>query len=189
MKHFASVLELQIWLNDNGIDTLLWGKDGAKQVVDLWDELVGGETAVTSPPPLRLVHVTQLHIRKGDQLLLEVAQELKDGQRRSRNRPPSEKMKPGESYKETAVRCLQEEIGIPAEAITLLPATHKQTQKERNSPSYPGLLTQYTFHTVEAQIEGLPDQDFWRDNQAHGSGDPVKRHLWGWRKKTQGFSL
>lgn len=181
MKNFENADDLQKWLNTNGVDTSLWGEGNAKSVDNLWDEWISGEIMFQERPLLRQVNVVQILIRKSKQLLLEAEQELDDGQRRFRNQPPSEKMKPGESYTDAAMRCLQEELGIRAENITFLTGTYEQLQRESDSLSYPGLKTQYIFHMVEAQVKELPDKNFWRDNQAYGSGDPVRRHLWAWR--------
>ncbi len=181
MKQFENVEELQNWLNTNNIDTSLWGEGNAKTIGNLWDELGNGEIAFQDNPPRRLVNVAQILVRKGKQLLLEAEQELANGQRRFRNQPPSEKIKPGESYTDAARRCFQEELGVRSENVTFLIETYAQIQRESDSLSYPGLTTEYTFHIVEAQVKGLPDTDFWRDNLAYGDGAPVKRHLWIWR--------
>ncbi|MCP4423240.1 MAG: NUDIX domain-containing protein [Chloroflexi bacterium] len=181
MKNFENVKGLQKWLHTHNIDTSLWGEGNAKTINNLWDELTGGEIAIQDDPPLRLVNVVQILIRKGKRLLLEAEQEFGDGQRRFRNQPPSEKMKPGENYVDAAVRCLQEELAVSTEDATLLTKTYKQIQRDSDSLSYPGLKTVYTFHIVEAQVKGLPEEDFWQDNQAYGGGDPVRRHLWIWQ--------
>jgi hypothetical protein len=181
VKNFENASDLQQWLNANGVDTSLWGEGNAKTVDNLWDEWVSGEITLGERPLLRQVNVVQILIRRGKQMLLEAEQELDDGQRRFRNQPPSEKMKPGESYTAAAMRCLQEELGLFANNVTFLTDAYEQMQRVSDSLSYPGLKTQYTFHMIEAQVTGLPDEDFWRDNQAHGSGDPVRRHLWVWR--------
>ena len=181
MKQFKNVAELQNWLKANRIDTSLWGEGNAKTINNLWNELQNGEIAFQDSPPRRLVHVAQVLIRKGKQILLEAEQELANGQRRFRNQPPSEKMKPGESSTDAVLRCFQEELGIRPEDVTFLPETYERVQRESDSLSYPGLTTQYTFQIIAAQVAGLPETDFWRDNQAFGSGDPVKRHLWIWR--------
>lgn len=181
MKKFENVMELAEWLTAVNINTSLWGEGNAKSINNLWDEWRDGEVTFQDNPPLRLVHVAQILVRKGKQILVEAEQELEDGQRRFRNQPPSEKMKPGESYMETAVRCLQEELGIQSENFRLLTETYEHTVRKSDSLSYPGLTTQYTFHIIEAQINGLPETDFWLDNHAYGAGDPVKRHLWKWQ--------
>jgi ADP-ribose pyrophosphatase YjhB (NUDIX family) len=114
-------------------------------------------------------------------VLVEAEQEFFNGQRRFRKQPPSEKIRPGEALQEAARRCLQEELGVLPENITLHMASHQQHQTNTNSFSYPGLPSQYNFHLLEAAVAGLPEEDFWRENLAGDNEiDPVKRHRWAW---------
>jgi hypothetical protein len=122
----------------------------------------------------------QVIIRRGQQVLLEAEQVMENGSHRFRNQPPSEKLKPGETYLDATRRCLQEELGALPEAIHISPETHSVHTERRDSSSYPGLLTEYTFHRVEAQVDGLQETSFWRENTAVSQGDPVRRHLWEW---------
>ena len=178
---FEYINELIIWLNQRNIDTSLWGEGNAKSIIHLWDEIVSGEVVLMDDPPRRIVNVVQVVIRRERQVLLEAEQIMENGSRRFRNQPPSEKFKPGESYLDAAVRCLQEELGVAAETIHLLPESYYPRTELLDSFSYPGLLTEYTFHMVEATVAKLPDEPFWRGNEASKYGDPVKRHLWTWR--------
>lgn len=178
---FKYINELIIWLNQHNIDTSLWGEGNAKSVINLWDEITSDEVTLLDDPPRRIVHVVQVVIRRERRVLLEAEQVMGNGSRRFRNQPPSEKFKPGESYRDAARRCLQEELGVASEAIYLLPDSHSPRTELLDSYSYPGLLTEYTFHLVEADVIGLPDEPFWRGNEAVLTGDPVTRHLWEWR--------
>ncbi|MCB9418945.1 MAG: NUDIX domain-containing protein [Ardenticatenaceae bacterium] len=181
MKVLQSKEQLQEWLDAANIDTALWGEGNAKRVEHLFDELLAGEACLQDNPPLRLVDVVQIIVRRGKQILLEAEQELKNGQIRFRNQPPSEKIKAGESYTDAALRCFREELGVAETAVAFLPHTYTQIESATDSLSYPGLKTCYTFHMIEAKVEGLPNEDFWRDNAAFDAGDPVKRHRWTWR--------
>ena len=181
MKEIDSVDSLRKWLAVRNIDTSEWGTEGAKSVTHLWRELQEGDLVLRDNPPLRVVHVVQIIIRRQNKFLIEATQEFGDGSHRHRNQPPSEKVKAGESYTKAALRCLQEELGINASDVTFDQSSHKEVQAQADSLSYPGLATEYTFHLIEAAVAGLPDTDFWRDNAAYGEGDPVKRHLWRWR--------
>lgn len=172
--------ELRAWLARAGIDTETWGAGGAKGVGDLWREIEAGESQLEDDPPRRVVEVVQVIIRRGDRVLLEIEQELADGRRRQRMRPPSEKLKRGEDYAQAARRCLVEELGAKPADVALVPSTHRLEQQTLDSPSYPGLPTRYAIHEIEARADALPDEDFIRDNAA--GDDPCRWHRWGWRK-------
>lgn len=178
---FTYINELVLWLHLHKIDTSFWGEGNAKGIVHLWEEICSGEVTLLNDPPRRIVNVVQVVIRQERQVLLEAEQVMENGSHRFRNQPPSEKIKPGESYLDAASRCLQEELGVTPEAIYLLPSSYCVRRELLDSYSYPGLLTEYTFHMVEAEVAGLPKEPFWRGNEAVLAGDPVKRHLWEWR--------
>lgn len=178
---FNYINELVLWLHQHNIDTSLWGEGNAKSVIHLWEEISSGEILLLDDPPRRIVNVVQVVIRRDRQVLLEAEQIMENGSRRFRNQPPSEKFKPGESYQDAASRCLQEELGVTPEAIRLLPSRYYSRTELLDSYSYPGLLTEYTFHMVDAEVMGLPTESFWRGNEAVLMGDPVKRHRWEWR--------
>lgn len=177
---FKYINELVIWLHDNHIDTSFWGEGNAKSVMQLWSEVSSGEVTLLENPPRRIVNVVQVIIRRERQVLLEVEQILENGNRRFRNQPPSEKIKPGENCQDAALRCLQEELSVHPESIKLSRRCQTRTELQ-DSFSYPGLLTEYTFHMVDAVVSDLPEDAFWRSNKALISGDPVKHHLWVWR--------
>lgn len=183
MSSIGSAEDLGLWLAERGIDTRSWRPPGNKRVVDLWTEIETGDTRLQKNPPLRLVNVVQIIIRRGDRILVEAEQELEDGSRRVRNHPPSEKMKAGESVEVAAMRCLKEELRVESRRVSLDTATTRQAKEMTDSPSYPGLPTQYTFYRIDAKVEGLPDVAFWRENIAFADGsDPIKRHRWAWRR-------
>ncbi len=179
---FRDVAALGAWLMAQGVDWTAWGTGNAKSLADLWRELEEGETVLQERPLLRVVNVVQVIVRRDDWVLLEAEQEFGDGQRRHRNQPPAEKIKPGEDYMAAAARCLQEELDVAPGQIQLFPETHRLTETYTHSPSYPGLPALYNLHVVEAAVSGLPARDFWRDNRSFAAGDPVKRHKWVWRR-------
>ncbi|HEX6383033.1 MAG TPA: NUDIX domain-containing protein [Anaerolineae bacterium] len=181
MKDIDSVKALEKWLAQRGIDTSGWGTGGTKSVINLWNELQEGDVALQDTPPLRVVHVVQVIIRRQNSILIEAMQEFGDGSRRYRNQPPSEKVKTGEDYLDAALRCLREELGVDERDVVFNLSSYKQVQVQADSPSYPGLPTQYTFHLIEAAVKGLPEANFWHDNATYGEGDPVKRHYWVWQ--------
>lgn len=181
-RDFQSPDELNNWLAVVGIDTREWGQGDAKTTADLWQEYVAGESAFIDDPPGRLVEVVQLFIRRGDAVLVELNQELADGRRRERLRPPSEKVKQGETPRDAALRCLIEELGLGA-ADARLAGPERVDQQEQVSPSYPHLPTRYRFYVFSAETDALPDGDFYRDNNV--LDDPIRRHHWGWREEEQ----
>ena len=181
MNQFTDIQALETWLGDYGIDYESWGNRSSKSLSNLWQELQAGEVQLIENPPLRRVEVVQVIIRQDGEVLVEAEQEFFNGQRRYRNQPPSEKIKPGETVQDAASRCLREELALPNAAFTLRPDTHRQYQTNTNSISYPGLPSQYNFHVIEAAVSGLPAEDFWRENQSDGVIDPVRRHRWEWR--------
>ncbi|GAB4281284.1 MAG: hypothetical protein Kow0080_34720 [Candidatus Promineifilaceae bacterium] len=177
---FQNQQELENWLNVNGIQTDFWGENRTKSIAHLWQEYIRGEITFEADPPLRVVLVVQVIVRNQNRILIEAEQEFSNGERRSRNQMPSEKMKPGESVEETAVRCLVEELGVSPQQITFLPGGKQRQTVLLSSPSYPGLLTRYTFYTVETAVTGLPPHPFWQNNKGCQEGDPVCCHHWKW---------
>ena len=180
MTH-ASLEELERWLAAQQVDTTPWGKNGYKHVGGLWAEYECGDSALVGDPPRRAVRVVQLIIERNGRTLMELAQELRDGHQRQRTQQlPSEKLKRGEDYAAGALRCLWEEMAVEPDDVRL-GALIETIEATAPSPSYPGLPTHYTFYRVQADIAGLPDEDFWRENMAAAGTDPVRRHQFGWR--------
>ena len=187
LQNLSHQEDLQALLDAGDIETSQWGHNKTKTVDDLWREIVEGETQMQDQPLLRIVPgVVEVIIRQGDCMLIEVKQEFRDGLTRSRNIPPAEKMKPGERYIDAAKRCLDEELNITASNIEIIESTHKTWTEVRDSPSYPGLLTQYTFHTVEARISQLPEDDFYTDEYSQDGTELMLRTYWSWRIVQQG---
>jgi hypothetical protein len=182
-----SLRTLRAWLAEHGIETDTWRQGEAKGVKNLWHELVVGESRLVDDPARRLVDIVQVIVHRERLKLVEVEQEFGDGRRRTRNLPPSDKIHPDEDYATAAVRCLREEVGIDEKDVTLVEGTYSRKQRMVDSRSYPGLPTRYTFHTVQALVKGLPDNDFWQENAAFdGQSDPIKRHRWAWRPVSEG---
>lgn len=181
MNDFDTLAALKTWLRQHNIDYSSWGSDATKTVANLWEEIDAGETRLAENPPRRLVEVTRVVIRRGDEILIEVRQDFASGQRRYRNSPPSEKMRPEETYLAAAKRCLAEELGVPPEKNVILTDTHRRKVWERPSKSYPGLNTRYVIHVVQAEASDLPEGPFCTMERATGPGDPVRRHHWEWK--------
>ncbi|MFN2122697.1 MAG: NUDIX domain-containing protein, partial [Candidatus Promineifilaceae bacterium] len=176
MIEFENERALEKWLESREIGWEAWGSARSKTIDNLWKEYEQGEISFRDDPPTRAVRVVQIILRREDYMLLEIAQEFGDGRVRRRELPPSEKIIANESQYEAAERCLNEELGLDPRDIQLLNSSSAGYKRVADSPSYPGLSTQYTVYTIEALAEGLPDEDFWRENKAAAVGDPVKRH-------------
>ncbi|KAH7433667.1 hypothetical protein KP509_07G080400 [Ceratopteris richardii] len=184
-----------------------WGSaPGTKPVINLWMELKEGEIVLEdSCPPRRIVHVASVKIRnKAGHMLVEAHQEMADGTIRLRNRPLSEKMKPGENVEEACFRGIFEELGSQLGArsrVRILLGSYSRKEEERESLSYPGLLTSYVIHSVDAIVDNLPETGFCTEEDelmyynCSGSGVlpsegsesfsgevtvGVRKHFWRW---------
>ncbi len=182
VKSFDGPDELAEWLEENGIDTAMWGIGPFKSIANLWDETRQGEVFFEADPPLRVVQVVQLLVQHDDTTLFEVEQVFRNGKRRFRNQPPSEKIKRNENSIDAAYRCLNEELGIGRDQVDFMSMEHEREEIVTDSPSYPGLLTRFTMQKFRVRVSGLPEEEFWRENSAAKEGDPVSRHLWAWRE-------
>lgn len=182
MNTIKSKEQLQAMLQSQGINYNNWGKGTSKSLDNLWEEIEGGETSIQDNPFLRVVEVVQVLIYKEGKMLIEYEQEFKDGRKRLRNKPPSEKMKPGENYIEAAVRCLVEELEMEKEDITIFKDSYSKKITTINSPSYPELKTRYILHTVNGKVTGLPNDEFWTSETSHNETDAISRHHWIWSK-------
>lgn len=180
MITFKNQRQMIDWLAVNKIEYSKWGQGQSKSLENLWHEYVSGESCFEDDPPKRIVAVVRIIISRGEKILVEAEQEFMDGRRRVRNRPPSDKIKPGEDVHEAALRCLDEELGLIPKQITIEHGLYKKKVTTVDSPSYPGLLCRYTVHLLKAAVTGLPDEPFWHENTAAAEGDPIKRHLWQW---------
>ncbi|OMO95075.1 hypothetical protein CCACVL1_05576 [Corchorus capsularis] len=193
---FATPQALSDWLRPRlpSDSFASWGvKPGTKNVHNLWLEVSEGETSIIdSSPPLRTVNVVTVRVLgKDNRTLVESRQELSDGCFRDRFRPLSEKMKPYETPEEAATRALKEELGvIDSGVVRIVPGSYQKKVEERNSASYPGLPARYVLHSVDAWVEGLPEEDFATEEHeeyedSDGTKDldkavSVRKHYWQW---------
>ncbi len=178
---YLSIEILTSWLIKNHIPIQNWGFGHAKTISDLFQEINEGECVLINDPPKRILPVVQVIIRRNHLVLVELEQELNDSRKRKRCLPPSEKMKPEESWLEAAIRCLNEELSLAPHQFTVLSENCEPVIYERLSQSYPGLPSQYHIYSVNVQADTLSATEFWTDEKA----DPekkaaIRRHLWGW---------
>lgn len=192
---FSSPDSLSEWLKPRLPSDALasWGvTPGTKTLRNLWLELSHGETSLlfsdeegSSSLPLRAVHVATVRVRNPrGALLIESHQLLSDGTIRSRRRPLSEKMRPGESIEDATARAVMEELG--KETIKILPGSYEMKVEERASASYPGLPARYVLHSVDAEVEGLPQEGEFSTEETGEAVEArenvvfVRRHFWKW---------
>lgn len=195
-RSFSSPQTLSDWLRPRlPRDLPSWGvKPGTKNVSNLWLELAHGEALLQdSVPPRRTVNVAAVRIRNpAGCVLIESHQELSDGTVRPRQRPLSEKMRPGETVRDAALRAIREELGSvlgSGEGVRVLMESYSRRVEERDSVSYPGMPACYILHSVDAIVEkGLPEGEFFteEDDEYAGAGRlaegavVVRRHFWKW---------
>lgn len=176
----GNLADLIRWLHHHNIDTASWERDGAKSVENLWGETQRGESILLENPPRRVVYVVQLWIRRDDLLLVETSQTFDNGASRTLNNLPAEKMCPGESPSQAALRCLREELQIPPDTALIASYPVECWEKDAVSLSYPGLRSVYTLYRVTINLDGLPRHPFTTAELAHSTGDPVVTHHWAW---------
>jgi hypothetical protein len=178
---FPTSEHLKRWLQQSGVDLTRWGVADAKRVVDLWEELMQGETRLFASPLGRAIRMVSLLIERDDQILIELRQEMRDGRIRNRQLLPTEKLFEEEAIVSGARRCLEEELGV-AEPTCELTVVSQQVQR-LNSPSYPGVPTTYHVTYIAVSLPQLPMHDFTIENRSHT--DPIVSHTWGWRPRTR----
>lgn len=161
------------------LDLSLYGKGQAKDFESLITEINQGESVIIweGNKPIRLLQVCRVRVLCGEQELYEDRQQFADGRTRKRGiRGLAEKLMPDEAPEVAAVRALKEELGI-VEEVPIIPDGTQQEEKE--SPSYPGLLSRYIFHDFIAQLPPHLHQDEY----VEGCNDDVKRTYFTWKTK------
>lgn len=169
-------------LEDAGIDVSNWGKGGAKTIEHLQREIDSGEAELVTNEQgelLRKVTIGQADVfyisPEGKKFYLkEEKQIFKDGRKRERELDPSiaEKMKPDESPAEAIERGIREELGVEGE----LEIKQIGVDEEINeSPSFPGLKSQYSLYKFEAMFN---DDQFNPDGYIEEQEDKNTYFVW-----------
>ena len=159
---WKSAVELEGHLAQHGLNPALYGVGGAKSVEQLREEIAKGESLLRTEGGRleRVVEVLSVMVRgRGGTFLLEDRQVLPTGESRSRRGVfLSEKLVPGEDWRAAVPRAVTEELGSLRAAdsdefeIRVDEATYRKTVAEKVSNSYPGLLSKYHMHTVQAEV-------------------------------------
>jgi 8-oxo-dGTP pyrophosphatase MutT (NUDIX family) len=133
-----------------------YGKGKAKSFQQLLVEIEAGETQIVwqDDRPIRFVRVVAVRVRHGGRTLVEDRQEFPDGRTRYRGyKELSEKLYPQEDHAEAVYRALQEELGLPADELKDVPVRFLGSEfKRRESPSYPGLESEYCWYKYEIEM-------------------------------------
>ncbi|MFA6430261.1 MAG: hypothetical protein WC229_00610 [Candidatus Paceibacterota bacterium] len=150
---------LKTQLKNAGIDISVWGTGKTKTIDHLKKEIDEGETILEtneSGELIRLLTVAGADIyymsKDSKQYRLkEEKQIFQDGRKRQRNlgQAISEKIKPNEDPEIAIARGIKEELGIQSGVeISKIGATKNTVE----SPSYPGLKTEYSIHKFKAVL-------------------------------------
>lgn len=139
------------------LDPDLYGVGQAKSWEALLEEIASGECQIdySSGKPVRVIEVASIDVIAPDgSRLFEAYQEFSDGRRRERKLwGVSEKFKPGEKSDRSLIRrALKEELGIEGKDILASCFDSKYTVERKESPSYPGLVTEYRKFKAEVKI-------------------------------------
>ena len=169
-------------LNRHKIPLDDWGKGGAKSTKSLATEVLLGESVLVETKGGLVRQVGLVHIdvwyKVGDDLLqlVEKVQIFSDGRRRRRGLTGvNEKLMPNESIHACAKRALEEELGLFVSSNNIIYLEEKHEARE--SPSYPGLTTEFTIHEMEINLSGL---DF--KNTGYTEIQPDKTTYFSWQK-------
>jgi len=172
--------EFQNYLKNFGIPVEIWGRGDAKAVSHLMREVVDGETVLIPEDrellrQIRCVAVNVIY-RDGKYVykLVEDRQEFSDGRVRKRKTESSisEKIRPGEKAKKAAERAIREELGITGQ-VNL--SGGKESKEIRESPSYPGLKTQYLRYNFNVKLN---QDQFSPDGYVEKQDDKTTYFVW-----------
>lgn len=180
-KEHLAAYALQKQLADAGIDVSAWGTGQAKTLAHLLKEIESGETILVvgeSGELLRKVVVGGADIYyqspTGEKYRLkEDRQVFNDGRTRRRDlgQAVSEKMKPGEEPQAAMIRGIQE-LGISGDIALVVDGVDEQ---KIDSPSYPGLKSQYIRHKFRAT---LSDDQFKPEGYVEKQADKSTYFVW-----------
>jgi len=150
--------QLLALLHKHAIDVACFGTGSAKTLAHLLAEIADGETLLAEVDSRLVRRVSVLGVDVFADIdgkcfcLVEDRQVLNDGRERRRKMPTSisEKLHQGEDVLAAVSRALDEEIGISE--FTLLSPTPRTRTEVEDSPSYPGILSEYTKYEVDVLI-------------------------------------
>ncbi|MDO8520646.1 MAG: NUDIX domain-containing protein [bacterium] len=150
--------QIMTLLQKHAINVACFGTGSAKSLENLLAEIESGEAVLVEGNSRLARKISVLGVDVfidigGTKIrLVEDRQVFNDGRVRRRSLPSSisEKLHQGEDVLEAVARALNEEIGIST--FTLLTPTPRTRVEIEDSPSYPGILSEYTKHEVDVLI-------------------------------------
>lgn len=169
-------------LEENGIDSSLYGKGKAKTLNSLLKEINEGESKLEFNPLTRVITVLFLSLMRNGKVLTEVDQYFhqtpeREAFSRQRMSVLAEKMLENETPDAAVKRALNEELGvdyIPSDTII------HRTIETRISASYPGLPTKYiTYQVVMDAPDEIPNEKF-EFTEYFPNGNPRLTTTWDW---------
>lgn len=155
-----SVEELASKLSEYKIPYENWGTGYAKSLEHLFDEIKGNECSIVDVQGYLVRHIEFVGVRifytdeSGNKYYLkEDRQVFKDGRvrRRTMQSSVSEKMKFGEDPELSALRGVEEELGIKLKKEQLM--KHRDLDYDGGSQSYPGLKSKYKGHVFNCNLK------------------------------------
>ncbi len=154
----ASIDELRNNLVEHGVPVESWGTGNAKTLNHLFKEIQERECYLSDEGEyltryIEFVGIKVYYQEQGKMWFLkEDRQEFKDGRVRRRKMPSSvsEKMKSGEDPLVSAIRGIEEELGIKVESSQL--SKRRDFVYNGSSVSYPGLSAKYKGHQYSCYL-------------------------------------
>lgn len=134
----------------------------------------------------RQIYVVKVIITDGDCELVEARQiSVSNGHVKERQRCLSEKLHPSDgSIRKAAYRGICEELGDivgTSPQVRFVEASVCTAEEIGKSSSFPGLMTQYTLYSVQAEIEGLTRE---ATSDSFITVEDGRVHQWEWKKSS-----
>jgi hypothetical protein len=176
-ENFNQEQSLEEKLLSFGIPLSEWGKGSAKNIKHLQKEIDDKETVLKEIDGelIRFVSVVAVAVENNGKRLVEDRQEFNDGRvRRRGTKRCGEKCIAGETSEQSAIRCLEEELGLDVVDTSKL-IFEKTHEKTKMSMSYPGLKATYS---TALYTYNMPDEQFKPDGYIEEQDDKKTYFIW-----------
>jgi len=164
--------EIREKLIKHGINTALYGKEKTKSFEQVANEVQRGESYLmeSNDKVLRVVESVIVRvIEPRGKVLVETKQVLPDGSAKKVEQLPSCQRKLGDNVWRTAQRLLETGPKFANENVRIKVGQDQLEEKEMENDAYPGLLSVYRKHYVDAVFGGKAE------DEDSGVQDPVAR--------------